>query len=230
MGKKSGSRGKAKMEITPVHCEGYEYELFSCCDEPGTLVYSWLCSPCMAGQIQAVIHPEVGCGRTCILTACCPILYVAEPMDKFQAKFHFGERAFIDKWCIDSAVICFCLPCELTREWRQVANYEMWILDGGLETAEQEANKGVYEEQGTGGTAVPAPTAPNPYQNQAAPNPYANQQQQQQAPNPYANQQQQQHQQQAAPNPYANQQQQQQHQGQGQTLSYGGNMDDGGDD
>jgi len=174
----------APMEITAVHCEGYEFELFSCCDEPGTCVYSWFCGPCMAGDIQQAIHPEVGWSRACVMTMCCPALYVAEPMDKFQKKFHFEERGCVDKFIIDLAVICFCMPCELTREWRQVKNYNDWVADGGL--AQPEENKGVYADQGgqpmpDGNTEMPPtgygqPSAPNPYapagSNPSAPNPY----------------------------------------------------------
>jgi len=165
----------------------------------------------MAGNIQEAIHPEVGCGRPCIIVACCPFLYVAEPMDKFQAKFHFEERGCVDKFVIDLAVVCFCLPCELTREWRQIENYQNWVNEGGLEMVAQEENKGVYDQ--TAAPVAPNPyanqAAPNPYANQAAPNPYANQP----APNPYANQ--------APPNPYADQGQPQPNQG-GTQLQWGG--------
>jgi len=214
----------APMAITAVHCEGYEYELFTCCDEPGTFVKAWFCGCCVAGDIQQAIHPEVGWSRACVMTACCPILYVAEPMDKFQAKFHFEERSFTDKFIVDCGVLCFCMPCELTREWRQVKNYQEWVANGGLD--EPEENKGVYADQGgqpvPDGTAVMPPTtyggtAPNPYAqpapnqyNQQAPNPYGapppNQQYGQQPPNPYGAPPPNQQYGQQPPNPYQNQQ------------------------
>jgi len=188
MGKKRRAANMtANMQITAVHCEGYEFELFTCCDEPGTFFYSWFCSPCMAGDIQAAIHPENGCGNTCFMIACCPFLYVAKPMDKWQAKFHLPERNFVDKFIIDLAVVLFCLPCELTREWRQVANYQLWVAEGGLDEAENK--KGVYEDQG--GMSVPGGNTAAPNYGAPAPNPYANQGQP--APNPYSN---------TAPNPY----------------------------
>jgi len=179
-----------KMQITAVHCEGYEFDLFSCCDEPGTFFYSCWCTPCMAGDIQAALHPEVGCSRAFVMTACCPVLYVGEPMDKWQAKFHLPERNFVDKFIIDLTLICFCLPCELTREWRQVANYQRWVEEGGL--AEAANKKGVYEDQG--GMGVPEGNTVAPNHGAPAPNPYGNA-----PPNQYGN---------APPNQYQQQPQQ----------------------
>ena len=88
--------------------------LFSCFGDGESCFKSFCCPCCAAGEIYFASELgscPVGCAIFCLLGACWPCV-VTGPIRK--------RKDINGGCCTDTIIWCFCAPCQLTRELREV--------------------------------------------------------------------------------------------------------------
>ncbi|GLI66863.1 hypothetical protein VaNZ11_010850 [Volvox africanus] len=91
------------------------------CGDPGTCCFGLLCLPCLFGRNYAQFRGNGCCGACCLYFWCpCLACYFASDL----------RRSIRDKYnllpepCNDFTVHCFCSPCALCQESREMRYYD----------------------------------------------------------------------------------------------------------
>jgi len=97
--------------------------LFDCFGDMSSCCCVYCCAPCAYGQIVSIMNTgQTGgmcgdCGSCCIFTLLGGFAFIVtcSTRKQIRAKYNLPEEP-----CNDCLVHCFCLPCALCQEFREV--------------------------------------------------------------------------------------------------------------
>ncbi|PNH10858.1 Cell number regulator 5 [Tetrabaena socialis] len=95
--------------------------LCSVCDDPGTCLFGAFCLPCLFGRNYAR-HHDTGCCGACWLYGMCPCLaccFASDTRRSIRTKYNL-----LPSPCNDVALHCFCSPCALCMEAREIQHQD----------------------------------------------------------------------------------------------------------